>query len=487
MKKKYKANSKKVRKLFHSVQVGNGYGSTTDDSDGSPLRGPRYLPVYDTMFSGTTSKLESDIEGNHDDSDHDEHEEGLDEYDMNADDVKNIPIHYKAIALSRQVTWNLPPTPTRDGQSRLSTNNSDYLERQRQKRLRFRLRLFSVILLGAAALLTLRSREREQDSQYFKPTKELISSLPFPPTSRSLHNEDGSPANLFDMNLFTSEMMKNLLPFPTGAFWTNFVLKPNPKQDDILMRKSSLSDPVVVYPYAFKWSKDILALSYPSFRRIVQPLIIQDVFWPDISLSATEGIISRKIIHFDELSVTTRMSSPKIATEVDGMSYFDTFMVQGSPYITSKFQKSTPILTALSVWDEVSCVSSAAEQQGLCDTKPENGENGHLLSIAGVQFLLTQSEGQQWILFVVGGTPVTFYLSSDRRNIVAAKPFTGILRIAIIPPGAALDGTTVKQLLNHSGIYPVAAKILINYDDNNKVCMLSVNLSIEEFNLETKN
>ena len=51
---------------------------------------------------------------------------------------------------------------------------------------------------------------------------------------------------------------------------------------------------------------------------------------------------------FDSLSVTTRFF-------VDSGGYWESYMVMGSPYITIKYQDSTPNIQALSTFSDVTC------------------------------------------------------------------------------------------------------------------------------------
>jgi len=471
------SSPQQVHNMFNSGNSGNsGYGSTTDESEnGSPLRGPRYLPVYDTPLLGAT--IDNDDLSEDDASDDSDHEHS------NGDAVNNIPIHFKAMALSKKVAWNLPPenmsAMISENDALSSSRTGKYPSRSRRRNHRWMSILVAcVVVVGLVAITNLQKHLHNLDKQHFRPTKELTSDLPYPAISRDSINAKGSPNRMFDMDLFVPDMKKTLLPFPTGAFWTNFVLKRDPSQNSNNNQDwaGQLSDPVIVYPYAFKWNQGIIAISYPSFRRIVQPYVIQDVFWPDISFSVSEGVVSRKILSYDHLSVTLRMNAPRIATENEAVSFFDMYMVQGSPYITGKFTRSSPKLDALSVWDKVGCVSDYAHVGGLCTISKADDQNNFYVSMTGVQFLITQAEGQQWILFVNDGVPITFLITADRHTIVTAHPYTGVIRLAIVPPGADLNGKTVNNLLNHSSIYPIASKVLIDYEDVPKVTKLIISI-----------
>lgn len=181
--------------------------------------------------------------------------------------------------------------------------------------------------------------------------------IPFPKVDRASYSQPASAIvnpDLFHPDLLHSETKRRLaegnrdvsahpflvVPFPTGAFWTNLVVKPTSDR--------GLSYPVVSYPYAFKWSDTLLQASYPPLRRRIDSISIRDTFVPDMTFSTTEKLMSRYVVKFDPLSVTTRFQ-----TGSDG--YWESYLVQGSPYITIKYEKATPVLRALSIFNNVIC------------------------------------------------------------------------------------------------------------------------------------
>ena len=103
--------------------------------------------------------------------------------------------------------------------------------------------------------------------------------IPFPVVDREKYNDPATSIvdpNLFDPVLLfkgtaasarTNRTVDPLLkvPFPTGAFWTNLVVTPTSDK--------GLSFPIVVYPYAYKWSKTLLQASYPPLRRKVDKIV----------------------------------------------------------------------------------------------------------------------------------------------------------------------------------------------------------------------
>ena len=60
------------------------------------------------------------------------------------------------------------------------------------------------------------------------------------------------------------------VPFPTGAFWTNLVVRPTPDQ--------GLSSPVMAYPYGYKWNPSGMQVSYPPLRRVSSDTAMIDIF-----------------------------------------------------------------------------------------------------------------------------------------------------------------------------------------------------------------
>jgi hypothetical protein len=178
--------------------------------------------------------------------------------------------------------------------------------------------------------------------------------IPFPVVDREDYNDPATKIvnpELFDPSLLfqgtaasskTNRTVDPLLkvPFPTGAFWTNLVVDPTPDR--------GFSYPVVVYPYAFKWSKTLLQASYPPLRRRIDDISIRDTFNPDVTFGTLEAVAKRHIMAFDSLSVTVRFF-------LSSGGYWETYMVQGSPYITARYQDATPEIRALSIFSDVSC------------------------------------------------------------------------------------------------------------------------------------
>lgn len=257
-----------------------------------------------------------------------------------------------------------------------------------------------------------------------------------------------------------------IFPFPTGAFWTNLVLPPTADRE--------LSYPMAVYPYAYKWSPSLLQVSYPARHRKEDAKAIHDYFFPDLTIGASETTSERYITKFDPLSVTLRY------TTGSGGSW-ESYLVQGSPYITIKYDKATPSIRALSVFNDIYCPRDDDETStfdankkfafGICSTTSDS--NGHSTVLRGVQFIFVTQEGMQWIMFA--SEPISLVFNErERTTVVGAEPFNGVLRIAFIPSPAqasSLLTTSVnntvsvftspglQRLIYHAGVYPVGGDV----------------------------
>mmetsp|Transcript_12592 Transcript_12592/g.29800 ORF Transcript_12592/g.29800 Transcript_12592/m.29800 type:complete len:1023 (-) Transcript_12592:20-3088(-) len=308
--------------------------------------------------------------------------------------------------------------------------------------------------------------------------------IPFPQVDRA--DFDDPVDNFLDMDLFSSRLIRDDIsintagtastngasstsqqfsfPFPTGAFWTNLVVKPP--------MGSTYSFPTAVYPFAYRWSSSSLQVSYPAGHRIVEAKKIQDIFIPELTLTTKEEITNRHVVDYDPLSVTLRFSS---SSSQDAS--VETVLVQGSPYITLTYKKQTPILHPRSTFSDVFCPGD--ESDNIVDLLQENGDKGgrdlfgvckidksdpKYSSMRGVQFILKTPEGVNWFMFASEPIDLLFDKLS-MTTISATTPFTGVIRLAYIPQSSdgsskSLESSTgLKRLIYHSDVYPVGANL----------------------------
>ncbi|KAL7543920.1 hypothetical protein ACHAXR_013299 [Thalassiosira sp. AJA248-18] len=312
------------------------------------------------------------------------------------------------------------------------------------------------------------------------------------------------------------------VPFPTGAFWTNLVLLPRsqqakqgassstPKPHKI---KNQYSYPIVAYPYSYQWSAlGKIQASYSASRRVVQENSIQDAFLPDISLGSVEDITTRHVVKFDSLSVTLKFTSsdaskPKGDGSAGYWKNWETYIVQGSPYITGKYTGLAPELTAMSDFVDIACpptfeaevqaqpkqkveeeqdeenrrasdsstgagpATTSGKKLGICGTTKDSTKQKK--AITGVQFVVTTKEQLTWLVFA--SEPITFEFNQAARHVIQSRDqYGGVIRLALVPPPTSASGGTtkksldiehlasssgVRRLVYHAGAYPVGGKV----------------------------
>lgn len=202
--------------------------------------------------------------------------------------------------------------------------------------------LVFVLIAGAmstlVALLIPHSSDHLPQTETFTMPYEMVDRADFGDPVDGFLNLDLFHPSLLSASPATSKRAF-IFPFPTGAFWTNLVVS-SPIAD--------LSYPIVVYPFAYRWSSTSLEVSYPARHRVADARTISDGFAPDLTLTTVEGVSRRHVTAFDSLSVTLRyVSSVK--------SKWESALVQGSPYVTLEYANETPILKPLSIFSMVQC------------------------------------------------------------------------------------------------------------------------------------
>lgn len=227
---------------------------------------------------------------------------------------------------------------------------------------------------------------------------------------------------------------------------------------------------------------------------------IQDAFAPDITLGSKEDINTRHVVKFDSLSVTLGFYSSSGGN-------WETYIVQGSPYITAKYSGLTPELTALSDFNDISCPPSsqgespssqlskggerklqqqehrlmtssstspeitptAGKKLGICGISTDSSKQKKV--ITGVQFVATTKEKLTWLIFA--SEPLTFEFTQGARHVIQSREkYEGVIRLAVVPPpltttksASVGDGEHlatspgVKRLIYHAGAYPVRGTV----------------------------
>jgi endoglucanase Acf2 len=341
--------------------------------------------------------------------------------------------------------------------------------------------------------------------------------MPWPQVDRSTYNDPMTNfmnPSLFHSSFFvkkqssanSTDKSQFIFPYPTGSFWTNLVLPETADQN--------LSYPIAVYPYAYKWADQILVVSYPAQHRAEDAKSIHDYFFPDLSLGLLPGvqppITARKIVAFDPLSVTLRFY-----TSIKS-NYWETYLVQGSPYVTMKLSNVIPYVKAFTKFTDVLCpkedvasdvamnsltVSNGlfrrkrrrrAANFGVCSseissinsTNPSPLENEELPplinTLHGVQFIIETQEGVRWIMFASEYAVLKIDMHNRTMISISAendKEYSGVIRFAIIPSldsartsndvmesgtsemDQVMNSTGVRRLIYHAGVYPVSGTV----------------------------
>ncbi|ETW09748.1 hypothetical protein H310_00233 [Aphanomyces invadans] len=200
-------------------------------------------------------------------------------------------------------------------------------------------------------------------------------------------------------------------PFPTGAFWTNFVL-------------GQSNEVVVTYPYAVKIMNHQLHISYP-FRVVTSKSIIQG-FTSEIAVEL--GTQPLQIRRFDDLSVTVAFPQASGGTII-------LHLVRGSPYMTLEYKDAAPVLLS--------------EANILSVTQPTSAYS-----------VVTLGNWHQWLVF--SSTP--FAWTQQGRVWNGPAKFNGVVRIAL-----ALQESAKSVLAAHADVYPTGASITYNTKPKAKV------------------
>ena len=207
-------------------------------------------------------------------------------------------------------------------------------------------------------------------------------------------------------------------PFPTGAFWTNLVIKNG-------------DGAIGVHPYGIKTVDAGVQVSYGASRRAVSPIAITDPFVADLQIGATQAFAGRGVESYDNGSVTVCYR-----TAINGK--FRTYLVKGSPFITVVYENATPIIT------------SALMKITNVDSRVVRGS-------AGVQYLVTLGNFQKWLVYC--SEPVALVWKDN--SLYSPNALRGVIRVAILPVQNAESAFNV--LLGYVQKYPTGAVMTLGY------------------------
>jgi endo-1,3(4)-beta-glucanase len=365
-----------------------------------------------------------------------------------------------ARGLSNQESQPLIGRQDSSSSSRLAAPSScDFLRQQRV----IALEVVCLIVL-VAGLVAFNTNSKSQEVFGVSRSERVNFEVPFATIDRSDYNSPVSDflrKHLFHPRLIQQDGTHDFIfPFPTGAFWTNLVL---PATAD-----RGLSFPIAVYPYAYKWSDDLLQLSYPVAHRREEPKMIHDYFFPDLTFCILEDTKRRYLQSFDALSVTLQYE-----TGDSSNNYWTIHLVQASPYLTMEYQQTSPVIRAFSIFEDIRCWQT--------DDSCTEDTNHMTKVIQGLQFVIQSQEGMAWLVIASG--PITLVFDQIPKTTIASQePFSGVLRIAYIPTNPIEPSSTgAHRLVDHAGVYPVSANVRWNFQGRS-----STRIGTLEFDYTTK-
>ncbi|TMW55052.1 hypothetical protein Poli38472_013814 [Pythium oligandrum] len=198
-------------------------------------------------------------------------------------------------------------------------------------------------------------------------------------------------------------------PIPTNEWWGNLIHTTNKE-------RGISSNPAWANPYALKLPVGkapfgIQACYSYTYRRKAELKDDRIKFYlheyhNDVTLSATEfaAVPSYEVYDWSDLGINLRVCAP------GGGKCMDSALVNGMSFISATYDGLTPrVVTEANV------------------TKLEES-NG--------KFVITMDNKQTWVLYAKGAK---FTVEGDKKAVVASGAFTGMVRLAILPDGAAAD------------------------------------------------
>eukprot|EP00210_Caulerpa_lentillifera_P000233 g227.t1 len=206
-------------------------------------------------------------------------------------------------------------------------------------------------------------------------------------------------------------------PFPTNAWWTPSCLENGQWTIHPL-------------PYHIQPRFDRAIISYPDY--MVSETFVNSAFVEHICIGCEERFNSYHLSHFDSLSVKLRWE-----TAVAGQSMEST-LFQGSPYFTAIYTNATPMITSV-------FAIAGSNFSGI---------------YTGYVFKIPLNNGQSWMLYA--SKDITLRFHTNPCIITATAPFTGVLRVALVPPQ-----TQAASILDKcQNVYPISGTVHLDLHEH---------------------
>lgn len=212
-------------------------------------------------------------------------------------------------------------------------------------------------------------------------------------------------------------------PYPTGAFWTNLVVKNG-------------DGPVALHPYGVKCLDSGVHVSYGPTRRSVTQMYITDIFATDLQINSQESYTSRALERYDNGSVT-------MAYTTAGGGRYRAYLVKGAPFVTVSYENLTPV------------IQSPLMKITSVDARVRN-------NAPGVQYIVTLGNFQRWLVFC--SEPVVF-VWKDNALTASSVVRAGVVRVAILPSQQA--EAAFSTLMTYVARYPIGVQTSLVYSVGN--------------------
>lgn len=217
-------------------------------------------------------------------------------------------------------------------------------------------------------------------------------------------------------------------PYPTGAFWTNLVVKNG-------------EGPVALHPYGIKCLDSGVHVSYGASRRSVTQAAIIDTFASDWQINSLEAYTGRSVERYDNGSVTMGYTTAPAAGAATGMQVsgkYRAYLVKGAPFVTVAFENATPVL------------SSSLMKILTVDARVKN-------NVPGVQYIVTLGNFQKWLVYC--SEPVVLVWKDNA--LTSPVPIRGVIRVALLPAQAVEASFTT--LMMYVQKYPIGMQTTFTY------------------------
>eukprot|EP00471_Norrisiella_sphaerica_P008556 CAMPEP_0184503066 /NCGR_PEP_ID=MMETSP0113_2-20130426/51615_1 /TAXON_ID=91329 /ORGANISM="Norrisiella sphaerica, Strain BC52" /LENGTH=838 /DNA_ID=CAMNT_0026892479 /DNA_START=79 /DNA_END=2595 /DNA_ORIENTATION=- len=193
-------------------------------------------------------------------------------------------------------------------------------------------------------------------------------------------------------------------PYPTHAFWENFVIGTGVDGNNV----------VTTLPYLAQATSSSVDLFYPytNMATKTQYQLGFDQVVGRLSIGAQTGEDGGHVIDsFTDLGVTLKFDFEK-----DGV--MKTHVVQGSPYVSYEYKEATPLITSGQILRRylVNNVESKCS---------DNTIKGEIFEFSLLQF------DETWRVYAFPAIEFVCTASNPPMALQAAKPYTGVLRVAL--------------------------------------------------------